>query len=87
MALVIDTFSVAEVLDELRGRLTYRQFDHWCRNGAILLRMDGHGQGSRRMIFEDERFAIHMLVERYEKVQAELSAIRSGRAFLEFRDQ
>jgi len=73
-------FTTTEVL-EMTG-LSYRVLDYWLRTGAITLaRGTTPGSGVGRRYTEDEVHAIHTLVARYQQANADLEAIRSGKAW------
>ncbi len=78
---------VSELLAELDGRLSYRIFDHMVRVGTILLRYDAPGSGQRRLVFPDERAAIHRFVKEYERIEFEQAHLRSGNLFLELLNE
>ena len=73
-------FTTGEVLD-VTG-LSFRVLDYWLRTGAIKL-VDGTtpGSGVSRRYSLDEVAAIQRLVDRYNRANDEIEAIRSGKAW------
>ena len=74
------TYTSSEVL-EMTG-LSFRVLDYWLRTGAIKIAGGTTpGSGVSRQYSEDEVAAIQRLAERYQKANAEIEAIRSGKAW------
>lgn len=77
------TGNVGTLLADYHGKITYRQFDYWCRTGAIDMVNPANGSGSRRRLTDIEIDAVRAFIDEYLSLHDQLEELRSGRFFIE----
>jgi hypothetical protein len=75
--------TAAEVLDDLDGAITYRQFDNWLRCGWLGAANKANGPGSRRYFDDREVEAIRAIVAEYNAAREALQRISTGERWSE----
>jgi len=76
-------YSTQEVIEQTG--ISFRVLDYWLRTSVVVLSEQDNqpGSGNRRHFTANEVEAIGRLVQRYRAANAELEAIRTGKAWAE----
>ncbi len=76
-------YTTQEVIEQTG--ISFRVLDYWLRTSVVVLTSQDNqpGSGNRRFFTAPEVAAIGRLVQRYRAANAELEAIRTGKAWAE----